>query len=79
MLDVYGTAGTTFPNVLKSGAVCFTYNSAAGSGVDGDYSTYTSYSTCEDCQGTPAPTPSPTPAPAAPTPAPATPAPKIPI
>ena len=79
LLDVYGTVGTTFPNVLKSGAVCFTYDSAAGSGVDGLYTSFTSYTSCEDCQGTPAPTPSPTPAPAAPTPAPATPAPKIPI
>jgi hypothetical protein len=59
LLNVYGPYPTTFPNVLKDGAVCYEYDTAAGSGTDGLYTLFTAYNTCLECQVTPTPTPTP--------------------
>lgn len=69
-LDVSAPFGTTFPNVLLSGTICFEFDSNAGSGVNGSYALYTPYSLCFDCQNPPTPSPTPAPTPR-PTPTPA--------
>jgi hypothetical protein len=63
LLDVSAPFGTTFPNVLKSGSICFEFDTNAGSGVNGSYTLYASFNLCLDCQNPPTPTPVPTPVP----------------
>ena len=69
VLDVSAPYGTTFPNVLKSGGICFSFDSNAGTGLNGSYTLYAAFNLCFDCQNPPTPSPTPSPAP---TPSPST-------